>query len=82
MYGDHLMESMGGFVWIFLALLIVVLIWVLNTVVVSEKKRRRDQETPIEVLERRFAMGEIDDEVFKRQKDLLEATNNRTPPGS
>lgn len=58
------------FIWWFLiiALVVVVVRALLNT---NQKKSGND-ETPLEILKRRYANGEIDKEEFeKRKKDLL-----------
>lgn len=68
----HDFNFFGGgwmmFIWWFLliALVIVVIRALLNT------NKKSSDETPLEILKRRYANGEIDKEEFeKRKKDLL-----------
>lgn len=69
----HDFHFFGGgwmmFIWWFLliALVVIVIRALINT---SRKKDNKD--TPLEILKRRYANGEIDKEEFeKRKKDLL-----------
>lgn len=64
----------GGWIMFFWWFIIIVLVvFVIRAVINSgQNKQRMDKETPIEILKRRYANGEIDEEEFqKRKKELL-----------
>lgn len=57
------------FFWWFL---LIVLVIVLARPLFKTNKQESDNETPLEILKRRYADGEIDQEEFeKRKKDLM-----------
>lgn len=60
----------GGFMWIFWILIIVAIIFLFKA---GDSDRGSDgkHETPLEILEKRYANGEIDDEEFRRRKKEL-----------
>ena len=67
----------GGFMWIFWILLIVLLVWVVKMVADSASGGRSDggskkQESAMEILDKRFARGEIDEEEYHRRRQELE----------
>jgi putative membrane protein len=59
----------GGFMWIFWILLIVLAIWAVGAFRGGE--RRESGPTPLQILEQRYARGEIDKEEFERKRDDL-----------
>ena len=60
----------GGFMWIFWLFIILVIILLIK--VSSGKSSSNEQrETPLEILEKRYARGEIDEEEFQRRKKEL-----------
>jgi putative membrane protein len=67
----------GGFMWIFLILLIVVVVWLVKAAMSSgDASRAQDgndsrEKTPLELLEERFVRGEIDEEEFEHKRKLL-----------
>ena len=65
----------GGWMWIFWVLLIVVLMVVIKSF--SEPGSRSSQtsvdESPISILKKRYAQGEIDEEEFERRRKELES---------
>lgn len=71
MYGDHgyFMGGMHALWWVFWLLLIVAVVGVVRW---AARDRRRDRETPLEVLQRRLASGDIDPEAYEKAKALLE----------
>ncbi len=71
MWGDHWM--FGGFMWIFWILIIVGLVFLIKWVVQQSKPCETGQgESPLEILKKRYAKGEIDKEEFdQKKKDLL-----------
>jgi len=50
----------------------IVVIVVLAVNALQSKKDERDTESPMDVLKKRYARGEIDDEEFERRKERLE----------
>lgn len=64
----------GGFMWLFWILIIVVLVFVLRAALGggSTITGSPQQETPLEILKKRFARGEIDEEEFERRRKELE----------
>ncbi|SMO64057.1 SHOCT domain-containing protein [Gracilimonas mengyeensis] len=69
----HDFQFFGGgwmmFVWWFV---IIALIVIVARMLFGSPKPRTGEETPLEILKRRYAKGEIDKEEFEeRKKDLL-----------
>lgn len=62
----------GGFMWIFWIVLIVVIIALVRGLGGSGKISDTSQRTPLQLLEERYAKGEIDDQEFKQRKQKLE----------
>lgn len=60
----------GGFMWVFL-ILVVFGIVVLFKAFGSSSNSGVNRETPLEILEKRYARGEIEEEEFKRRKKEL-----------
>lgn len=71
---DSWMGFGGGFMWIFWIALIVVIVMVgkyMTTNANSSSTPDKD-DTPLTILKKRFALGEIDEEEFKRRSKELE----------
>ena len=71
-------EGMAGGGWIFMTLfwitLIVWIVWAVATLFPrSQECERRPQETPQQILDRRFARGEIDADTYQSMRDELNA---------
>jgi putative membrane protein len=72
--------GMGPAGWIFMGLFWVLVIGLIVWAVVAllpnvrSTGTRPQHESPLEILERRFAMGEIDAEQYRRARDELTAT--------
>ncbi|MGD8783817.1 MAG: SHOCT domain-containing protein [Thioalkalispiraceae bacterium] len=62
----------GGIMWILWIVLLVVIIFVLKDLVGS-RKIDSSNDDPLEILKRRYAKGEIDEEEYERRKRELEA---------
>ena len=74
LHGDGYMFFGGGFMWLFWVILFVAVVWVIKaTTNNSEGKsgKLQDNETPLDILKKRYAQGEIDREEFEEKKDLL-----------
>ncbi len=65
----------GGFMWIFWIFLIVILVWVVKVVSGSSSNTSGDNssdESPLEILKKRYARGEIDEQEYERKRRELE----------
>lgn len=60
----------GGFMWLFWILIIVAIVFLFKAGG-SDRSSDEKHETPLEILEKRFARGEIDEEEFRRRKKEL-----------
>jgi putative membrane protein len=62
----------GGWMMFFWWFLIIAVIILVLRVLFKSKQPASDTETPLEILKRRYANGEIDKEEFeKRKQDLM-----------
>lgn len=61
----------GGFMWIFWIFLIVAAVWLIGFAVKSGAGDNRKEKTALEILEERFARGEIDAEEFESKRKSL-----------
>ena len=61
----------GGFMWLFWIVLVVVIVWALKATAFSNGKAEGVDKSPLEILQNRFARGEIDEEEFERKRKLL-----------
>ena len=60
--------------WLLWLLLGLLIFWLLKSLFSSpggDRGRRRNSVTPLEILQRRFARGEIDEQEFLRRRELL-----------
>ncbi|MDH5778936.1 MAG: SHOCT domain-containing protein [Gammaproteobacteria bacterium] len=63
----------GGFMWIIWVLIIVALVIVLKTTMGNGSSGSTSKgDSPLEILQKRYARGEIDEEEFKRKRKQLE----------
>lgn len=63
----------GGFMWLLVLVLVGVVIYFLLQVSKSKGSAGSSTETPLDILKRRYAKGEIDKEEFNRKKEDLES---------
>ena len=63
----------GGFMWLIVVVLAGVAIYFLLQMSKSKGSDDADIETPLDILKKRFAKGEIDNEEFVRKKKDLES---------
>jgi len=64
----------GGFMWIFWVFIIVGIFFIAQSMVKgSSNNSSSDNETPLDILKKRYARGEIDDEEYERRRKELEA---------
>jgi putative membrane protein len=71
-WGNHFM--FGGFMWVFWIVVIIGLVFLIKWIVQQgNTPETRAGGTPLEILKKRYARGEISKEEFEqRKKDLLE----------
>jgi putative membrane protein len=63
-----------GFMWIFWILLIVVIVLVIKAITgAGGAGSSPGNETPLDILKKRYARGEIDEEEFERRRKELES---------
>jgi putative membrane protein len=65
----------GGFMWIFWIILFIAIIWAVKAAMDSGNSgnsNSSNSESPMEVLRKRYANGEIDEEEFNRRRKELE----------
>lgn len=74
MFADH--DGMffgGGFMWIFWLLLIVFLVFIIKAVAGGKSGSKNSMaDSPLEIIKKRYARGEIDEEEYKRLRKELE----------
>ena len=73
MMGDegHLFYG-GGFMWVFWVLIIVGIFFIFQNMTKGNSGGLSDKETPMEILKKRYARGEIDEKEFERRRKELE----------
>lgn len=70
MFGGYGMGFGGGFMWIIWLLLVAVIVWaVIRTS--SSDQRSDSRPSARDVLDRRFAEGEIDESEYRQRRKLL-----------
>ena len=68
----HNMGFGGGFMWIVWIVLIVAIVWLVITVARQDRSSGDRDASPREILDRRYAQGEIDHETYERMKKELD----------
>lgn len=65
----------GGFMWIFWILLIVLIVWAVKaaTGTGTGSNNSDSYESPLEILKKRYARGEIDEAEYERRRKELES---------
>jgi putative membrane protein len=63
----------GGFMWVFWILLVFGIFFIFqNMTKGNSDNSSSDKESPLEILEKRYARGEINEEEFERRRKELE----------
>jgi len=71
MWGNH--HFMGGYMWLFWIIVLIVVVLLIKWIIDSTSQKNKNKETPLEILKKRYAKGEIDKEEFEqKKKDILE----------
>ena len=70
-YDGHFLG--GGFMWILWIVVTVGVFFLIQNVIKGNTKSSYDNETPMEILKKRYAHGEIDEEEFERRRKELES---------
>lgn len=63
----------GGFMWVFWILIIVGIFFVFQNMAKGNSGNSPDKETPMDILKKRYARGEIEEEEFERRRKELES---------
>lgn len=71
MFSDGMIFGGGVLMWVFWFVVLVVLIYVVKLIFGSVNRNATDKEEPLDILKKRYARGEIDDEEFERRKKQL-----------
>ena len=63
----------GGFMWLFWIALIVVIAYAIKVVISGDPDTtKRNMEEPVDILKKRYAAGEIDEDEYQRRRKELE----------
>jgi putative membrane protein len=71
MFDGHGFGLGGGFMWLLWILAIVAIAWVVKMVAGGDVRNQKKPGSPLEILEERFARGEIDEAKLERKRKLL-----------
>ncbi len=73
MSGSGSMWFGGGFMWIFWILLLVILVWIVKVAMTdASSKKTTEDDSPLEILKKRYARGDIEEDEFIRRRKELE----------
>jgi len=64
----------GGFMWIFWVIIIIAIVWAVKSMTKTSSTQSddlKDTDSPLEILNKRYAQGEIDKEEFENKKKDL-----------
>ena len=71
---NHDMFFGAGFMWIFWIILIIAIVWALKEVATNKRSCDTTRtESPMEILKKRLANGEIDEQEFELKRKKLES---------
>jgi len=64
----------GGFMWIFWILIIVGIFFIIQAMTKGRSENSlSDKESPLEILKKRYARGEIEEDEYERRRKELES---------
>lgn len=72
MFHDHGFGFGGGFMWLLWILLIVVTVLAVRALWSGKSDSHGSDKSPLDVLQERFARGDIDEAEYERKRKLLE----------
>ena len=74
MSGEHGLFFGGGFMWLVWIVIIIGIIYIVKSISTgsSSENSGSNQESPMEILDKRLARGEIDAVEYKRLREELE----------
>lgn len=70
MYGEHWSFFGGGFMWLFWILVIVAVAMLIRSLT-SDNSNKPPPESALDILEKRYARGELDEDEFERRRSKL-----------
>jgi len=63
----------GGFMWIFWAFILALFIWgVISIVLQNPNSKRFTDDTPLDIVKKLYARGEIDEQEYMRRRKELD----------
>jgi len=71
MWNDGYFFHGGGFMWIFWILLIIAIVFIFQNMTKGNSSPGSGNDSALEILKKRYARGEIDDEEYERRKNEL-----------
>lgn len=73
MWNDGYFFHGGGFMWLFWVLLIIAIVFIFQNITKGRSSRSSSSasDSPLEILKKRYARGEIDEEEYERRKNEL-----------
>ncbi len=74
-YGGGMMVGMGLLMIVFWVAVIAGIVLLVRWLV-GQREHKQPPDTPLEILKRRYARGEIDQETFQRMKQELEESGD------
>jgi putative membrane protein len=79
-YGPGMGAGAWLFMWLFWIALLVLIVWLVVRLLPSRHRPAvSGQDSPEEILDRRFARGELDEETYRAQRAALAQTRGSRP---
>lgn len=72
MSGEHGLFFGGGIMWLIWLVLIIAFVYIIKTMVTSDSTKMGNGESPIDILNKRLARGEIDEGEYHRLRNEIE----------
>ncbi len=71
MFDGHMFGIGGVFMWLFWFLLIMGIVWIVKTLANAKNSSSERKNSALEILQERYALGEIDQEEYEQKKRVL-----------
>ncbi len=71
MFDGHMFGIGGVFMWLFWFLLIMGIVWIVKTLANAKNSSSERKKSALEILQERYALGEIDQEEYEQKKRVL-----------